>query len=190
MQHRAMSTSAFLVALMAAAAAQAQLMMPPADDDRPPSQLAPLDPKSPWHDRFASAARTLQPALASGVEADWLPHFGGQWLGADDRARIGAILSDEAGGLRRALAAGTASEFVVLGWQPPEGGAAYAALANRPEADAVVCWRPVGDPRGWPLTAAAADDRRVHGCVRMSYSVRFDPPRWRAFLDAPLPPAD
>jgi hypothetical protein len=169
---------------------QAQLVLPPGDDDRAPSRLAPLDPKNPWHARFAGAARTLQPALASGIEADWLPHFGGQWLGAAELARIGAMLADESGALRRTLAGPTPSEFVVLGWQPPEGGAAYAAIADRPEGDAILCWRPANSARAWPTTAAEAEDRQAHGCVRMSYSVRFDPPQWRAFLDAPMGLAD
>lgn len=178
---------AILVLFLALAAvpASAQLTLPP-DAERAPSRLAPVDPASPWHARFEEAARLLQPALAVGSEADWLPLFGGQWLGTGDRARIGAALGDQAGAFRRVFADRSASEFVVLGWQPPEGAAAYAALADRPEGDAIICWRPSGDSRAWPQTAAEAENVQAHACVRLSYSVRFDPPQWRAFLDAPV----
>lgn len=174
----------FLLFAVAAVPAQAQLALPP-DEARAPSQLAPIDPASPWHARFTAAARQLQTVLADGSEAEWLPLFGGQWLGVADRARIAGVLGDEAGAFKRSLADPAASEFVVLGWQPPEGGAAYAALADRPEGDAIICWRPSAAPRPWPKTAAEAEDTKVHACVRLSYSVRFDPPQWRAFLEGP-----
>lgn len=184
-----MALGAFLLTLCAPSLVLAQLVLPP-DDTRPPSLLAPLDPASPWHARFTAAASALEPALARGAMADWLPLFGGAWLGEADRARIATALADEAGALRRTLTNHAASELVVLGWQPPGGGDAYAALANRPEGEAILCWRPSGDASAWPSTAAEAEDRRSHACVRMTYSVRFDPPQWRAFLDTPLPPAD
>lgn len=180
----AMKSVLALFLVLAAGSAHAQLTLPP-DEDRAPSRLAPMDPASPWHPRFESAARSLQPALASANEAYWLPLFGGQWLGADDRARIGAALNDEAGAFKRIFSSRSASEFTILGWQPPEGGEAYASLADRPEGDAIICWRPSGGPRDWPQTAAEAEDGSAHACVRLSYSVRFDPPQWRAFLDAP-----
>jgi hypothetical protein len=181
----AMPACSILIALCLPVAVSAQLAMPPPEEARAPSRLAPLDPKSPWLARFTQAAQALQPALAGGTEAEWLPHFGGQWLNAADRVRIGAWINDADGTLRRTFSYRSASEFVVLGWQPPEGGAAYAALADRPEGDAIVCWRNGGDSRPWPQTAAEAEDRSAHACVRISYSVRFDPPQWRAFMDAP-----
>jgi hypothetical protein len=191
MRHgQAMAVCPILLALCLPAAVSAQLAMPPPEEARAPSRLAPLDPGSPWQARFSAAAQALQPALAQGTEHEWLPHFGGQWLGAADRARIGALINDPANALRRTFSTRSASEFVVLGWQPPEGGAAYAALADRPEGDAIICWRNSGDSRAWPTTAAEAEDTKAHACVRVSYSVRFDPPQWRAFLDAPAAPAN
>lgn len=65
------------------------------------------------------------------------------------------------------------------------GGAAYADLIkDRPEADAIICWRIMGSGADWPTTAMEAEDVGRHACVRVSYSVRFDPPQWRAFVDA------
>lgn len=185
-QRSVMRICALLLLVCAASPTQAQLVLPPDDDDRPASRLAPMDPKSPWHARFTAAAQALQPTLAQPGGAAWLVHFGGQWLGAADRDRVATVLKDSAGGLRRALTSPSPSEFVVLGWQPPGGDAAYAALADRPEADAIVCWRERGSDAAWPSTAAEAEDSRAHGCVRISYSVRFEPPQWRAFLDTPI----
>jgi hypothetical protein len=159
------------------------LALPPPGDDRPLSRLAPLDPDSPWQQRFAEVAADLQPALAHGGPDDWLPYFGGQWLVAADRVRVAAVLTDANGGLRRAFASRAASEHVILGWVPPEGPAAYADLADRPEADAIICWRPGGSDVLWPTNAAEAADTQRHGCVRISYSVRFKTPMWRAFFD-------
>jgi hypothetical protein len=185
-----MTFCATLLMLCMPPPALAQLIVPPSDDGRPLSRLAPLDPQSPWHARFAAAARELQPKLAEPDGDGWLPYFGGQWLNAADRARISATLKDETGGLRRTFAGPSASEFIILGWQPPGGATDYAKLADRPEADAIICWRNMGSVQPWPTTADEAEDRRTHGCVRMTYSVRFDLPQWRAFMDAPLPAGD
>lgn len=185
-----MVSCSMMLALCAMPPVQAQLILPPSDDVRPPSMLAPIDPASLWHARFSAAADELQPALARPGGQDWVPYFGGQWLGAADRARIAAILNDDKSAMRRTFAFRSASEFVVLGWLPPGGNMPYAALANRPEADAIVCWRNSGEERAWPTTAAEAEDVRAHACLRMSYSVRFDLSQWRAFMDAPLPRGD
>lgn len=176
------------MALMAAPAA-AQLSLPP-DEARAPSRLVPLDPASDWHQRFAEAGQALLPAMVRGNETEWLPLFGGQWLGAADRARIAAALADDVGAFQRVFAQSSRSEVAILGWQPPGGDAPYAGLADRPEGDAILCWRASGSAVAWPQTAAEAEDARRHACVRVSYSVRFDPPTWRAFMDAPSPAGD
>jgi hypothetical protein len=181
-------TLMFAMALMASPAA-AQLALPP-DEARAPSRLVPLDPASEWHKRFAEAGQALVPAIARGDEAEWLPLFGGQWLSAGDRARIAAALADETGAFRRVFAYRSASEIAILGWQPPGGDAPYAGLSDRPEGDAILCWRASGGTAAWPQTAAEAEDARRHACVRVSYSVRFDPPTWRAFMDPPPPAGD
>lgn len=175
-----------IMVMMAASPAAAQLALPPAQDDRPPSQLAPIDPASRWYERLETAGLAVGSALSDGPGGAWADHFGGPWLSAADRARIAALLADERTALRRVLAVSGAYEQAVLGWQPPEGGAAYAALADRPEADAMICWRASGSAEAWPTTAAEAEDRQKHACVRLAYSIRFDLPQWRAFLDAPF----
>lgn len=181
-----MSSMSLIFALLLGGSDAPLLAMPPSDDDRPASRLAPLDPASPWTPRFAAVAADLAPALASRHPGNWLPLFGGQWLDDAGRARILATLADANGGLNRALAGNLAVEHVVLGWQPPEGGAAYAAEADRPEADAIICWRARGSSAPWPTTAREADDTRAHGCVRVSYSLRFGAPQWRAFIEPPV----
>ncbi len=162
---------------------QAQLAIPPAEAATP-SRLAPLASDSPWLPRFDAVAAQLRPALA-GSEAQWAPHFGGQWLTAADRARIAALLARSDAAFARTLGGGAAADHVVLGWQPPGGSDAFAALADRPEGDAILCWRAAGSEAAWPTTLAEAEDRQAHACVRVSYSVRFETPLWRAFLDAP-----
>jgi hypothetical protein len=160
------------------------LAVPVDEDGRPPSRLAPLDAESRWMPYFSDAAAALEPALARGTPEAWSPLFGGRWLGAADRSRIAAVLDDAEGGIRRSFAAGQPPEHVILGWVPPEGAAAYAPVADRPEADAILCWRPRGSDQPWPATAAEAEDTRRHGCVRLSYSLRFEKPMWRAFIDS------
>jgi hypothetical protein len=175
--------------LLASAPASAQLVLPP-QDDRPPTQLAPIDPGSDWHARLEEAGITLGTVLGDGPAGQWQQHFGGAWLNPADRERIAALLGDKTMAFHRVLVASGAYEQVVLGWQPADGGAAYAALAGRPEADAIICWREFGSAVPWPTTAAEADDRRRHACVRLAYSIRFEPAQWRAFVDAPLSAAD
>lgn len=188
-QVSAMTGCSLLLAFCAMAPVQAQLPLPP-DEDRPPSSLAPLDPGSPWQTRFDAVAATLGTVLGDGPAGQWQQYFGGQWLAGAERARIAAWLTDSGNALPRILAAAEPAEHVVLGWQPADGGAAYAALAGRPEADAIICWRPRGSDLPWPATAKAAEDVANHACVRVSYSIRFNAPQWRAFLDAPLASGD
>lgn len=183
-----MRTQYLLVALawgLSASPAAAQLALPP-DEERAPSRLAELEPDSDWHERFELASRQLRMAMAERSKEDWFPLFGGQWLAAADKARIGAILADDTLAFRKVFGSGGEVEHIILGWQPPEGGAPYAALADRPEGDAIICWRRLSGGVAWPQTAAEAENRNVHACVRVSYSIRFDPPQWRAFMDAPV----
>lgn len=180
-----------LIILMAfTSPAAAQLALPPADDDRAPSRLSPIDPESRWYEQLETAGLAVGSALSDGPTGAWPDHFGGSWLSAADRARISALLSDERTALRRVLVLSGVYEQAVLGWQPPDGGAAYAALADRPEADAMICWRAYGSEAAWPVTAAEAEDRQKHACVRLAYSIRFNTPQWRAFIDVPVAAAD
>lgn len=166
------------------AAAAAQLAVPP-EAERSLSRLAPIDMKSDWYPRFERVGVTLGLTLADGPSGAWQQYFGGRWLAEADRARITARLSDETTALNRVLVKAESYEQVILGWQPPEGASAYADLADRPEADAIICWRAAESNTPWPVTATEAEDARQHACVRVSYSIRFDPPQWRAFMDAP-----
>jgi hypothetical protein len=178
-------------ALIAAATpVSAQLILPPQEDERAPSRLVPLDRGSAWYERFEPVGVTLGIALAGGPGGGWPELFGDKWLSVADRTRITALLADESGALHRVLAKSAGFEQVVLGWQPAEGGAAYADLIkDRPEADAIICWRDAASKQPWPTTVVEAEDHRRHACVRISYSIRFDPPQWRAFIDAPVVPA-
>jgi hypothetical protein len=185
MENRAMCILLALVMASTAAPASAQLALPPAEDNRPASRLAPIAMDSPWYERLDAAGQAVALTLGRGPDGGWESNFGGRWLAATDRARIAALLSDDRSAYVRVLGKAGAYEQVVLGWTPPEGGDAYAALADRPEADAIICWREVGDAAPWPITAAEAEVRARHACVRISYSIRFDPPQWRAFIDAP-----
>ncbi|MBA4747814.1 MAG: hypothetical protein H2056_03770 [Sphingopyxis sp.] len=178
----------FLVALASPAATQ--LALPSTEDDRAPSRLAPIDPGSRWYERLETAGLAVGSALSDGPSGAWAEYFGGRWLSAADRAYIAVLLANERTALRRVLVSSGAYEQAVLGWQPPDGSAAYAALADRPEADAVICWRAYGSEAAWPTTALEAEDRQRHACVRLVYSIRFDPPQWRAFIDAPVSGAD
>lgn len=173
-------------AAAAAAPAAAQLAMPPGEIDRPPSRLAPIGQSSPWYERLAQAGQAVAMTLGRGPNSGWEANFGGQWLAAADRTRIAALIADDALSFHRILARAKAYEQVVLGWQPAEGSGAYAALADRPEADAIICWRAAASGTAWPTTLAEAEDRARHACVRVSYSMRFGTPQWRAFIDPPV----
>lgn len=186
----AMRVLPLILMLALASPATAQLALPPADDDRAPSRLAPIDPESRWYERLETAGSAVGSALSAGPGGAWVDYFGGPWLSAADRDRIAALLADERTALRRVLRSSGTYEQAVLGWQPPGGRAAYAALVDRPEADAMICWRAAGSKAAWPATAFEAEDRQQHACVRLAYSIRFDPPQWRAFIDAPVAAVD
>lgn len=175
--------------LLANAPASAQLALPP-QDVRPPSQLAPIDPDSDWFGRLDAAGMTIANVLGDGPAGQWQEHFGGRWLDPADGARIWALMADESSALHRVLIVAGAYEQAVLGWQPPEGAAAYVALGDRPEADAIICWREYCSTAAWPKTVAEAENRQRHACVRLAYSKRFGQPQWRAFIDAPAAISD
>jgi hypothetical protein len=179
------SLAAIALALFAIPAG-AQLSLPPPEEARAPSRLAPLDGESRWYERLDYAGQALALTLGDGADGGWAQYFGGQWLAAADKARIAALIGDDRMAFRRVLTQADAYEQMVLG----EGGEAYAALADRPEADGLVCWRALGDGAAWPSTLAEAEDRARHACVRISYSERFGTPVWRAFIDAPVAAAD
>jgi len=170
--------------ILAAVPASAQLILPP-EDDRAPSRLVPLDMATDWYARFETAGLQLGRVLGDGPSGQWQDYFGGTWLNAADRERIAALLADDGAALHRVVVKSKAFDQVVLGWQPSGGGDIYAALAGRPEADAIICWRELESSAAWPATAAEAENRHQHACVRVSYSIRFDPPQWRAFIDPP-----
>ncbi len=154
-----------------------------------PSMLVPLAGDSPWTARFAAAADELLPALRSLDESQWGPLLGGQWLAASDRERVSTLLRDRKSPFRHALFAQGATHRVILGWQPPATLSAgdLAAIAARPEAEAIVCWASGGtaESQSWPRTAAEADNApgRPHACVRIAYSIRGETPSWRAFVE-------
>lgn len=148
--------------------------------------LAPLADDSPWTARFAAAADELLPALQSMEESQWVPLLGGQWLAPSDRARISALLQDRHGPFRRPLFSKAMTHRVLLGWQAPATltDDEKAAIAARPEAEAIVCWS-AGAAGPWPQTAREADNRpgRPYACARITYSVRGETPTWRAFIE-------
>ncbi|WP_428682854.1 hypothetical protein [Sphingopyxis sp.] len=152
-----------------------------------PSALVPLSADSPWTARFAAAADELLPALRSLDESQWAPLLGGQWLASSDRARVAALLADRDSPFRHALFARGFTHRVILGWQPPASLTAddRAAIAARPEAEAIVCWGSGGPEQAWPQTAAEADNApgRPYACARITYSIRGETPNWRAFIE-------
>ncbi|MCW0197513.1 hypothetical protein [Sphingopyxis sp.] len=180
--------SALVAALPVAPAVAADPPLVPIapEEATAPSLLVPLAPDSPWTARFAAAADELLPALRSEEQSRWVPLLGGAWLGAPDRARVAALLRD--GPFREALFAGERTQRIILGWQPPAtlNAADRAAIAARPEAEAIVCWAAQGaaDP-AWPRTAREADNApgRPYACARIAYSVRDGASRWRAFVE-------
>jgi hypothetical protein len=152
-----------------------------------PSPLVPLAADSPWTSRFAAAADELLPALRSLDENQWGPLLGGQWLAPSDRARVAALLADRHSPFRHALFAKGFTHRVILGWQAPASLTAddRAAIAARPEAEAIVCWASGGLGQAWPQTAAEADNApgRPYACARITYSIRGETPNWRAFIE-------
>lgn len=188
---RALSIFPVLVAttLAAAAPVAAETPLVPVVPEAvaEPSHLAPLAVDSPWTARFEVAADTLLPALRSQDESRWAPLLGGQWLAEPDRRRIASLLRDEDGPFGRALHSTGAARRAILGWQPPAtlDAADRAAVAARPEAEAIVCWSSRVTDEQWPRTAAEADNApgRPYACARIAYSIRGDAPVWRAFID-------
>lgn len=188
---RAFLISSALAALLAATSAAANEPLVPVEPEQAsePSMLVPLAGDSLWTARFAAAADTLLPALRSLDERQWAPLLGGQWLAASDRARVAALLRDRDSPFHQALFAQGLTRRVILGWQPPATLTAddRAAIAARPEAEAIICWASGGtaESQAWPRTAAEADNAtgRPYACARISYSVRAETPSWRAFIE-------
>ncbi|PQM26881.1 hypothetical protein CVO77_18050 [Sphingopyxis lindanitolerans] len=180
--------SAFVAALAAVPAIAADPPLVPIAPEKAtaPSILTPLAGDSPWTARFEAAADELLPALRSMDESRWGPLLGGRWLAAPDRARVTALLRDRDSPFRHALFAQGVTHRAILGWQPPATLTAEdrAAIAARPEAEAIVCWSSDADA-SWPTTAAEADNApgRRYACARITYSIRGETPRWRAFVE-------
>ena len=188
--HARLIASALAVLLAATPAAAEQLLVPVEPEAvSEPSALVPLAVDAPWTARFAAAADELLPALRSLDESRWAPLLGGQWLAASDRARVASLLSDRNSPFRHALVAQGFTHRVILGWQPPATLTANdrAAIAVRPEAEAIVCWASGGtaESQAWPRTAAEADNGpgRPYACARITYSIRGEAPAWRAFIE-------
>lgn len=178
-------------ALAAATPASADQPLVPVEPElaSEPSMLVPLAADSAWTARFAAAADELLPALRSLDERRWAPLLGGQWLAAPDRERVAALLRDGDSPFRHALFAQGFTHRVILGWQPPAALSPddRAAIAARPEAEAIICWASGGtaESPSWPRTAAEADNApgRPYACARIAYSIRGETPRWRAFVE-------
>jgi len=184
---RALLTLSALVAAFASPALAAETPLVPVapEEVSMPAPLAPLAPDSPWTDRFAAAADELLPALRSGDESRWAPLLGGQWLAAPERERVRTLLNDRYSPFRHALFAKGFTHRRILGWAPATLTAEErAAIAARPEAEAIVCWSSSGDSQ-WPATAVEADNApgRPYACARITYSIRGDAPTWRAFIE-------
>lgn len=159
-----------------------------AADARPEAvRLRPLAVDSPWLPRFETAANAIEMALRAGDAEQWVPLFGGQWLGDAERAQVAALLNDPGGPFRDAFRTGR-SERVILGWAPPVSMTAEerAETAARPQAESMICWSSRADAaRLWPIAAMDADNApgRPHACVRVTYSIRGGEEKWRAFIE-------
>ncbi len=188
---RALLIFAALTAAVAAPqanAAEAPLVPVPPEKAVEPARLAPLAADSAWTARFAAAADELFPALQSMDESRWAPLMGGQWLSAPERERVDGLLRDRHGPFRHALFAKGFTHRAILGWQPANLTAdEQAAIAARPEAEAIICWSSGGGGTEWPQTAAEADNApgRPYACARVTYSIRGETPSWRAFIENP-----
>lgn len=193
---RAFLISSALVAALATSAlameagAPAPLLAVETEAPAPRARLVPLAADSVWTPRFAAAADELAAALRSRDEARWAPLMGGQWLAAEDRARVAGLLRDGDSPFRHALFAKGLTHRAILGWSAPTSLTAdeRAAIETGQEAEALVCWSAGGDGAGvWPMTAAQADNQadRPYACARIAYSIRGDTPVWRAFIEQP-----
>lgn len=192
---RALLISSALVAALATpalateAGAPAPLLSVETEAPAPRARLVPLAADSVWTPRFAAAADDLAAALRSRDEARWAPLLGGQWLPADDRARVAGLLIDGNSPLRHALFSKGFAHRAILGWSAPASLNAdeRAAIEAGTEAEALVCWSADSAGDQWPMTAADADNRadRPYACARIAYSIRGDTPTWRAFIEQP-----
>jgi len=202
---RAYLISSALVAALAATPAAAQAgctaspltaddavsapLVPIAPEAAPtPAPLAPLAEDSPWRARFEAAADDLLPALQSRQPDRWQPLLGGRWLGETERKAVATLIEDQCGAFAPLLASSAPIERRILGWSLPVSysAAERAAIAARPEAEALVCWSAVqGGKTVWPRTAAEADNSadRPYACARIAYSMRDGAPSWRAFVE-------
>lgn len=153
------------------------------------ARLVPLATDSVWTPRFGAAADELAAALRSRDEARWAPLLGGQWLAAEDRARVADLLRDGDSPFRHAFFSKGFTHRAILGWSAPASLNAdeRAAIETGQEAEALVCWSAGGAGGEWPVTAADADNRadRPYACARIAYSIRGDRPTWRAFIEQP-----
>lgn len=192
---RAFLISSALVAALATPAlatekdVPASLLAVETEAPAPRAPLVPLAADSVWTPRFAAAADDLVAALRSRDEARWAPLLGGQWLAADDRARVAGLLRDDNSPFRHALFSKGFTHRAILGWSAPVSlnAAERAAIEAGQEAEALVCWSAGGAGGQWPTTAADADNRvdRPYACARIAYSIRGDTPTWRAFIEQP-----
>ena len=192
---RAFLISSALVAALATSAlameagAPAPLLAVETEAPAPRARLVPLAADSVWTPRFAAAADELAAALRSRDEARWAPLLGGQWLAAEDRARVAGLLSDGDSPFRHAFFSKGFTHRAILGWSAPASLNAdeRAAIETGQEAEALVCWSAGGAGGEWPVTAADADNRadRPYACARIAYSVRGNAPVWRAFIEQP-----
>ncbi|WP_225940972.1 hypothetical protein [Sphingopyxis sp. OAS728] len=193
---RALLISSALVAVFAlpvpAVAAPTSLLPTEPEAAQPSSGLAPLAAESAWTPRFAAAADELARALRSRDEAQWGPLLGGQWLSAEDRARVANLLVDRNSPFLHALFSKGFTHRAILGWNAPMSLSAdeRAAIEAGQEAEALVCWSAGGNGTGpWPTTAVEADNRagRSYACARIAYSIRGEAPTWRAFIEQGAP---
>lgn len=192
---RALLISSALVAALAMpalateAGAPAPLLSVETEAPAPRARLVPLAADSAWTPRFAAAADELAAALRSRDEARWAPLLGGQWLAAEDRARVAGLLRDGDSPFRHALFSKGFTHRTILGWSAPASLNAdeRAAIETGQEAEALICWSAGGAGGEWPVTAADADNRaeRPYACARIAYSVRGNAPVWRAFIEQP-----
>ena len=192
---RAFLISSALVAALATpafateAGAPASLLSVETEAPAPRARLVSLAADSVWTPRFAAAADELAGALRSRDEGRWAPLLGGQWLAAEDRARIAELLRDGNNPFREALFSKGFPHRAILGWSAPASLNAEerAAIETGQEAEALVCWTAGGAGDQWPVTAADADNRpgRPYACARIAYSIRGGAPVWRAFIEQP-----
>jgi hypothetical protein len=192
---RALLISSALVAALAMpalateAGAPAPLLSVETEAPAPRARLVPLAADSAWTPRFVAAADELTAALLSRDEARWAPLLGGQWLAAEDRARVAGLLRNGDSPFRHAFFSTGATHRAILGWSAPASLNAdeRAAIETGQEAEALICWSAGGAGGEWPVTAADADNRadRPYACARIAYSIRGNAPVWRAFIEQP-----